>query len=45
MFLQGGAVSRSAQQLTVFDRELGHVSTEMLYGEGKGYNGTYTVKV
>jgi hypothetical protein len=44
-FLESGSVSRSAQQAFVFDRELGHVGTENLYGEGPGYDGAYEVPV
>ena len=43
-FLSGGSVNRAAQQAFVFDRELGHVSTETLYGDGPGYDGTYEVE-
>lgn len=42
-FLSGGSVNRPAQQAYIFDRELGCVSTETLYGEGPGYDGTYDV--
>lgn len=45
-FLQGGSVSRSAQSLFVFDRDLGLVSQERFYGEGGGsVSGTYEVEV
>lgn len=43
-FLSGGSVNRPAQQAFVFDRELGHVSTETLYGDGPGYDGAYEVE-
>lgn len=43
-FLSGGSINRPAQQVYVFDRDLGHVSTETLYGDGPGYDGTYEVK-
>lgn len=42
-FLSGGSVNRPAQQAFVFDAELGHVSTETLYGDGPGYEGAYDV--
>lgn len=44
-FLSGGAVTRSAQDLFVFDRTLGCVTRERLYGEGPGYEGTYQVEL
>lgn len=44
-FLSGGAMNRSAQLLHVFDRQLGLVSQERLYGDGGGYDGTYEVMV
>jgi transposase-like protein len=40
-FLSSGSVNRPAQQCYVFDRELGHVATETVYGEGPGYVGVY----
>jgi hypothetical protein len=40
-FLSGGAVNKPAQHLFVFDKELGLVSMERLYGSGPGYDGTY----
>jgi len=43
-FLSGGSVNRSAQELHVFDRDLGHVTRERLYGDGPGYDGTYTLE-
>lgn len=44
-FLSGGSVNSPAQELHVFDTDLGHVSRETLYGEGPGYSGTYEVAV
>lgn len=43
-FLSGGSVNRAAQQCYVIDQELGHVSTETLYGDGSGYEGTYILE-
>ncbi len=44
-FLGNGAVNEPAQQLHVMDRSLGLVSQETLYGEGSGYEGTYSVSI
>lgn len=44
-FLSGGAVNKPAQCLFVFDRELGLVSQETLYGEGKAYDGKYEIEL
>lgn len=44
-FLSGGAVNRSAQEMHVFDRTLGHVTRERLYGDGPGYDGAYEVEI
>lgn len=44
-FLSGGAVNRPAQDLHVFDRELGHVTRECLFGEGSGFGGTYELEI
>lgn len=44
-FLANGSVSRSAQQAFIFDRQLGHVETQNLYGEGPHYDGTYEIEV
>lgn len=44
-FLGSGAVSKSAQLLFLFDRELGLVTQERFYGEGLGYAGTYEVEL
>jgi hypothetical protein len=38
-------VNRSAQELHVFDRDLGHVTRERLYGDGPGFEGAYELKV
>lgn len=43
-FLSGGSVNRSAQELHVFDKDLGHVTRERLYGDGPGYDGAYELK-
>lgn len=43
-FLAGGAVNRPAQQMFVFDNELGLVGQETLYGESTGHQGTYEVE-
>lgn len=43
-FLSGGSVNRAAQQVYVFDGELGCVSVETLYGDGPNYDGTYDVE-
>lgn len=40
-FLQQGATSRPGQQLHVIDRDLGHISRDMLCGDGPGYEGAY----
>lgn len=42
-FLSGGNINRPAQHCFVFDRDLGHTSTEIIYADGKGYEGTYDV--
>jgi hypothetical protein len=42
-FLNGGNVNRPAQMLHVFDRDLGLVSQETLFGDGPGYDGTYEI--
>lgn len=42
-FLSGGSINRPAQQAFVFDPDLGHTSTETIYGDGPGYEGTYEV--
>lgn len=42
-FLQGGSVNRPAQSLFVFGEEHGLLSQERLYGDGKGYKGSYKV--
>lgn len=45
-FLKGGSVSKSAQQLFIFDRDLGLCSQERIYGEGgdgDSYRGAYKV--
>jgi hypothetical protein len=44
-FLASGSVNRAAQSLHIFDRQLGHVTTELLYGDGPGAGGTYQVVV
>lgn len=44
-FLSGGSVNRSAQELFIFDKELGLVTRERLYGDGPGYDGTYELQV
>lgn len=44
-FLSGGAVNRSAQELHLFDADLGYVSRERFYGEGPNYPGTYEITV
>lgn len=44
-FLSGGSVNRAAQLLLVFDKSLGHVTTEVLYGDGHGTGGTYNLAV
>ena len=44
-FLSGGSVNRPAQELFVFDEDLGYVTKERFYGEGPGYSGTYELEV
>jgi hypothetical protein len=44
-FLSGGAVSQSAQEMHFFDRDLGHVGLETLYGDGKSPGGAYEISV
>ncbi len=44
-FLSGGSVNRPAQDLHVFDRDLGRVALERLYGEGPGEAGTFDLVV
>jgi len=44
-YLSGGAVNRAAQELHVFDRELGHVARERLYADGPGFPGTFEIEV
>lgn len=44
-FLSGGSVNRPAQEMFLFDRHLGLVTRERLYGDGPGPRGTYEVKV
>lgn len=38
-FLSGGNVNRPAQEMYVFDPDLGHTETIVLYGDGPGYDG------
>lgn len=44
-FLGSGSVNRPAQLAFLFDRELGQIGMETLYGDGPGYEGTYEVAV
>jgi len=44
-FLSGGQVNRAAQLLLVFDKDLGHTGTEVLYGDGPGDCGSYALAV
>lgn len=45
-FLSGGAVNDPCQEMFIFDPDLGHVTTERLYGEGKGYSDkTYEINI
>jgi len=44
-FLSGGSVNRPAQKIFVFDRDLGYVSEETIYGDGPGYDGAYKLAI
>jgi len=44
-FLSGGAVNRPAQELHIFDKKLGHVSRERIYGQDDTWPGTYEIQV